>query len=51
MIAILDREENVRELSEMADTAAISELTNFVVKPYVCYPKPVSIDVDAVPEG
>ena len=51
MIGVLDRENNVRELSEMADTAAISELTNFVVKPYVCYPKPVSIDVDAVPEG
>lgn len=51
MIGILDREGNVRELSEMADTAAISELTTFVVKPYVCYPKPVDIDVDAVPEG
>jgi len=51
MIGILDREGNARELSEMADTAAISELTNFVVKPYVCYPKPVNIDVDAVPEG
>jgi hypothetical protein len=51
MIGILDREGNVRELSEMADTAAISELTEFVVKPYVCYPKPVPIDVDAVPTG
>ena len=51
MIGILDREGNSRELSEMADTAAISELTTFVVKPYVCYPKPVPIDVDAVPEG
>ena len=51
MIGILDREGNSRELSEMADTAAISELTTFVVKPYVCYPKPVAIDVDAVPEG
>ncbi|PSQ96576.1 MAG: HD family phosphohydrolase [Bacteroidetes bacterium SW_9_63_38] len=51
MIGILDRDGNVRELSEMADTAAISELTHFVVKPYVCYPKPVPIDVDTVPEG
>lgn len=51
MIGVLDREQNARELSEMADTAAISELTNFVVKPYVCYPKPVAIDLDAVPEG
>ena len=49
MISILDREGNARELTEMADTAAISELTTFVVKPYVCYPKPVAIDVDAVP--
>jgi len=51
MIGILDREDNVRELSEMSDTAAISELTSFVVKPYVCYPKPVDIHVDAVPKG
>lgn len=51
MIGILDREDNVRELSEVSDTAAISELTNFVVKPYVCYPKAVDINVDAVPEG
>jgi HD superfamily phosphohydrolase len=51
LIGILNREGNVRELSEMADTAAISELTHFVEKPYVCYPKPVDIDVDAVPAG
>lgn len=49
MIGILDRDGNVQELSEMADTAAISELTNFVVKPYVCYPKPVDIEIDTVP--
>ncbi len=49
MIGILGRDGTARELSEMADTAAISELTQFVVKPYVCYPKPVDIDVDAVP--
>lgn len=51
LISILDREQNVRELSEMADTAAISELTHFVVKPYVCYPKAVDINIDTVPEG
>ncbi len=51
LISILDREQNVRELSEMADTAAISELTHFVVKPYVCYPKSVDVNVDTVPEG
>ena len=49
MIGILGRDGTAQELSEMADTAAISELTQFVVKPYVCYPKPVNIDIDAVP--
>ena len=51
LIGILGRDGTAQELSEMADTAAISELTQFVVKPYVCYPKPVDIDVEAVPEG
>jgi hypothetical protein len=50
LIGILDRNGTVRELSEMADTASISELTGFVEKPYVCYPKPVDIDVSAVTE-
>ncbi|MFO8099084.1 MAG: HD domain-containing protein [Salinibacter sp.] len=49
MIDILGRDGTVQELSEMADTAAISELTQFVEKPYVCFPKPVDLDVDAVP--
>lgn len=49
MIGILDREGNVQELSEMTDTSMVSELTDFVVKPYVCYPKPVAIDLNAVP--
>jgi len=51
MIGILSGDGVVHELSEMADTAAISELTQFVVKPYVCYPKPVDIDIDIVPRG
>jgi len=51
MIGLLDREGNVRELSETTDSPAVAGLTGFVVKPYVCYPKPVDIDVDAVPEG
>ncbi len=50
-IGVLDRDGTVRELSESSDTATISELTSFVVKPYVCYPKPVPIDVNAVPTG
>jgi len=51
LIGILGRNGMVRELSEMADTASISELTGFVEKPYVCYPKPVDIDVRAVTDG
>ena len=50
-ICVLERDGTLRELSERADTAAVAELSDFVVKPYVCYPKPVGIDVDAVPEG
>ncbi|MFB6229601.1 MAG: HD domain-containing protein [Salinibacter sp.] len=50
LIDILGRDGTVRELSEMADTASISELTSFVEKPYVCYPKPVDIDVEAMIE-
>ena len=47
LIGILDRTGTVRELSEMADTATITELTGFVEKPYVCHPKPVDLDVSA----
>jgi hypothetical protein len=39
----------VQELSEMADTATISELTGFVEKPYVCAPKPVNLDLSLPP--
>jgi HD superfamily phosphohydrolase len=40
-IAVMERDGTLRELSETADTAAIAALTDFVVKPYVCYPKEV----------
>jgi HD superfamily phosphohydrolase len=50
LIGILGRDDTVRELSEVADTATISDLTGFVEKPYVCYPKPVDIDVATVPD-
>jgi HD superfamily phosphohydrolase len=50
LIGILGRNGTVRELSEVADTATISDLTGFVEKPYVCYPKPVDIDVATVPD-
>jgi len=48
LIGILGRDGTVRELSEMADTTTVSELTSFVEKPYVCYPKPVDLDLGSV---
>ncbi|PSR05250.1 MAG: HD family phosphohydrolase, partial [Bacteroidetes bacterium SW_8_64_56] len=45
LIGILGRDGTVQELSEMADTATISDLTEFVEKPYICFPKPVDLDV------
>jgi HD superfamily phosphohydrolase len=49
LIGILGRDGTVQELSEMADTATISELTGFVEKPYVCAPKPVNLDLSLTP--
>ena len=51
LIGILGRDGNARELSEMADTTTISDLTGFVEKPYVCFPKPVDLELGAVSEG
>ena len=42
-IGILSRDGRVRELSEMTDTTTVSEMTQFVEKPYVCYPKAVNL--------
>jgi HD superfamily phosphohydrolase len=50
LIAVLGRDDTAQELSEVADTTTISELTGFVEKPYVCYPKPVDIDLSVVTE-
>lgn len=44
-IGILDRRGRIRELSEMADTAAVAGLTQPVAKPYVCYPKAVALEL------
>ena len=46
-ITILERDGRMRELSETTDTSAVAELSRFVVKPYVCYPKPAPITIDA----
>ncbi|WP_251952913.1 HD domain-containing protein [Salinibacter ruber] len=51
LISILGRDGTARELSEMADTTTISDLTGFVEKPYVCFPKPVDLELGAVSEG
>ena len=51
LIGILGRDGTARELSEMADTTTISELTGFVEKPYVCFPKPVDLDLSSVADG
>ncbi len=42
-ILMMDREDRVRELSQMSDTATISALTHFVEKPYVFAPKEVEL--------
>jgi len=42
-ITVIDRDGTVRELSETTDTASITALTDFVVKPYVCYAKEVPL--------
>ena len=42
-VRILNSDGTVQELSESADTRAIDALTHFVEKPFVCYPKEVSL--------
>lgn len=42
-IGIIGRDGQVRELSEMADTAALTALSERVTKPYLCYPKEVDL--------
>jgi len=45
-IKVLDRSGEVRELSETDDTAAVTALSRSVVKPYVCYPKEVDLELE-----
>jgi hypothetical protein len=44
-ICVLRRDGTVQELSELADTSSIEALTRFVVKPYLCTPKEISLGV------
>lgn len=46
-ITIINRDGTVREVSAITDTAAITALTQPVTKPYICYPKEVTLS----PEG
>ena len=50
-ICVVDRSGAVRELSEMTDTAAVDALTRFVVKPYVCAPKEITVGDEGVRVG
>ncbi len=45
-ILVVDRGGRVHELSETADTAAVSALSKSVVKPYICYPKELSPELE-----
>jgi uncharacterized protein len=45
VIGIIDRDGTVQELSERADTAALSALSGFVIKPYVCAPKEIPLQI------
>jgi len=50
-IGILDRDGHVQELSEMTDTSTVAEMTQFVVKPYVCFPKAVGLEPETAVAG
>ena len=50
-IRVLDRSGAIRELSETADAAAVSALSRSVVKPFVCYPKGVELELEAAEQG
>lgn len=45
-ICVIDRDGNVRELSETVDTASVATLSGFVTKPYVSFPKDVPLQAD-----
>jgi HD superfamily phosphohydrolase len=51
MITILDRDGQMHELTEMADSTSLAGLEGPIIKPYVCYPKPVDLPLDAVPSS
>lgn len=46
-IRVLDRLGDLRELSDTVDAAAVSALSRSVVKPFVCYPKEVDLELEA----
>lgn len=50
-IRVLDRDGTLRELSETVDAAAVSALSRSVVKPFVSYPKEVSLQLEMAERG
>ncbi len=50
-ILVMDRAGTIRELSETADAAAVSALSRSVVKPFVCYPKEVDLEMETTELG
>jgi len=47
-IPVIDRDDQVRELSRTTEATAIDALARYVVKPYLCLPKEVSVEAPAL---
>ncbi len=43
-IPVIDRDDQIRELSRTTEATAIDALARYVVKPYLCLPKEVSVE-------
>lgn len=50
-IGVIDRRGVVRELSQSTDAAAVANLSDSIVKPYVSYPKEAAPDSPSLNEG
>ncbi len=44
-IPVLDRNDQIRELSRTADAPAIDAIARFVIKPYLCLPKELPLEL------
>ncbi len=50
-IVVLEPDGSLHELSQTTDTATVDALRRFEVKPYICYPKEVSLNLQSVRAG